>query len=94
MIKLSNGKYIIGMRSDGSVVAMGENEIKAREVSNWKDIAAVSAGYDFIVGLKLDGTVVQVGGDWHEVSGWNDIAAIDAGISYTVGFSRFRRWRL
>lgn len=45
-------------------------------VSDWKDIVAISAGKFHTVGLKADGTVVAVG--WNKngqrnVSGWRNI---------------------
>ena len=46
------------MKSDGTVVATGDNDLGSCEVSDWKDIVAISAGEFCTVGLKSDGTVV------------------------------------
>ena len=80
--------HTVGLKSDGTVVAVGYNKYGQCDVSGWTDIVAVSAGSDHTVGLKADGTVVAVGdneGGKRDVSGWTDIVAISAGDDYTVG---------
>lgn len=49
------------MKSDGTVIAVGDNENGQCNVSDWTDIVSVSAGYYHTIGLKSDGTVVAVG---------------------------------
>ena len=51
----------MGLKRDGTVVAVGENDYGQCEVSGWRDIVAVAAGWSHTVGLKRDGTVVAVG---------------------------------
>ena len=86
---LSAGSYhTVGLKSDGTVVAVGENDDGQRNVSGWTDIVAVSAGDWHTVGLKSDGTVVAVGfsdGGRCDVSDWTDIVAVSAGNWHTVG---------
>ena len=83
--------HTVGLKSDGTVVAVGENDDGQCDVSGWTDIVAVSAGNYHTVGLKSDGTVVatQYTGDYYygqcDVSGWTDIVAVSAGGSHTVG---------
>ena len=80
--------HTVGLRSDGTVVAVGNNGFGQREVSGWTDIVAVSAGSARTVGLRSDGTVVAVGDNDYgrcDVSGWRDIVAISAGNEHTVG---------
>ncbi|MCI6433242.1 MAG: hypothetical protein MR828_00440 [Clostridiales bacterium] len=86
--------HTVGLKSDGTVVAVGSNEYGQCEVSGWTDIVAVSAGGMHTVGLKADGTVVSTictdpyyPDDWcqHNVSDWTDIVAISAKGSLTVG---------
>ena len=74
---ISVGSYrTVGLKADGTVVAVGENDDDQCEVSGWKDIVAISAGFSHTVGLKADGTVVAVGNnryDQCEVSGWKNM---------------------
>ena len=80
--------HTVGLESDGTVVAAGDNYSGQCDVSGWRDIVAVSAGQYHTVGLKSDGTVVAAG-DNHDgrcdVSGWKDIVAVSAGQYHTVG---------
>ena len=86
---ISAGYYhTVGLKADGSVVAVGRNDDGQCEVSSWTDIVAVSAGIKHAVGLKADGTVVAVGrnnSDQCEVSGWTDIVAASTSGVHTVG---------
>lgn len=76
--------HTVGLKSDGTVVAVGSNYDGRCAVSGWTDIVAVSAGDDYTVCLKSNGMVVAVGGN---VNGqfWTDIVAISAGRYHTVG---------
>lgn len=53
--------HTASLKSNGTVVATGDNDSQQRNVSGWTDIAAISAGGFHTVGLKSDGTVVTVG---------------------------------
>jgi tetratricopeptide (TPR) repeat protein len=80
--------YTVGLKSDGTVVAVGDNYYGQCDVSDWTDIVAISAGYGHTVGLKSDGTVVAVGCNEDgrcDVSDWTDIVAISASNGHTVG---------
>ena len=84
-------RHTVGLKSDGTVVAVGWNEYGQCDVSGWTDIVAVSAGDNHTVGLKSDGTVVAVGNNRYgqcDVGGWEDIVAVSAGYSDTVGLKR------
>ncbi len=48
----------IGLKSDGTVAAVGWNEYGQCYVSDWRDIVAIAAGCTHTVGLKSDGTVL------------------------------------
>lgn len=66
-------KHSVGLKSDGTVVAFGENYCGQCEVWEWRDIIAISAGYGYTLGLKSDGTVVATGDNQYgqcNVSGW------------------------
>ena len=76
------GYYTVGLKADGTVVAVGDNTDGQCEVSDWRDIVAISAGYGHTVGLKSDGTVVAVGSNEYgqcNVTDWRDIVAVSAG---------------
>ena len=80
--------HTVGLKSDGTVVACGDNEYGQCDVSGWADIVAVAAGSRHTVGLKSDGTVVACGDNAFgqcDVSGWKDIVAVAAGGRHTVG---------
>ena len=84
----TGAEHSVGLKADGTVVAVGHNEYGQCNVQDWTDIVAVSAGNFHTVGLKSNGTVVATGlGDNGEcdISDWNDIIAISAGNDHTVG---------
>ena len=53
--------HTVGVKSDGTVVAVGRNNYGQCNVGSWTDIVQVAAGDGHTVGLKSDGTVVAVG---------------------------------
>lgn len=84
--------HTVGLRADGTVVAIGDNQFGQCNVFDWTDIVAIAAGDWHTVGLKSDGTVVATGrlkdADGENacnISGWTDIVAIAAGTGYTMG---------
>ena len=81
--------HTVGLKADGTVVAVGSNGAGQCDVSGWTDIVAIDAEHTHTIGLKADGSVVAVGdnedGKCSKVSGWKDIVAISAGSGHTVG---------
>ena len=80
--------HTVGLKADGTVLAVGSNISGQCNVDNWADIVAVSAGSFHTVGLKSDGTVLAVGGSSYgqcDVSDWVNIVAVSAGSLHTVG---------
>ena len=80
--------HTAGLKSDGTVVAAGQNDYGQCNISDWREIVAISVGSLHTVGLKSNGTVVTAG--WNEygqckVSDWKDIVAVSAGGGHTVG---------
>ena len=68
--------HTVGLKSDGTVVAVGYNGSGQCDVSEWTDIVAISAGTFHTVGLKSDGTVVAVGDNYSgqcDVDSWKNI---------------------
>ena len=89
IIQIDAGYYFtVGLKSDGTVAAVGNNENGACDVGGWTGINQTAAGSGHTVGLKSDGTVVAVGHDWYgqcDVGNWMDIIQVTAGWGYTVG---------
>ncbi len=80
--------HMVGLKSDGTVVADGKNYDGRCDVSEWRNIISVAAGEEHTVGLKSDGTVVAVGLNVKgqcNVNDWTGIEAIVAGGKFTVG---------
>ena len=80
--------HTVSLRSDGTVVATGNNSTGQCDVGDWKDIVAVSVGLSHTVGLRSNGTVIAIGNNEDgqcNVSNWKDIIAISAGESFTMG---------
>jgi len=80
--------HTVGLKADGTVVAVGNNDYGQCNVSGWGDIVAIATGSGHTVGLKTDGTVVAVGENLYgqcNVSSWGDIVAIATGYYHTVG---------
>jgi len=77
----AGGGHTVGLRSDGTVVAVGNNDDGQCNVGGWTDITQVTAGWDHTVGLRSDGTVVAVGSNAYgrrDVASWTDIMQIFA----------------
>lgn len=80
--------HIAGLRSDGTVVAVGNNKYGQCNTKYWTDIVQVQCGTYHTVGLRSDGTVVAVGRNDSgqcDVKNWENITAVGADIFYTVG---------
>ena len=85
---VAEGNHTVGLKADGTVVAVGNSNYGQCDVFDWTAIVAVSAGDSHTVGLKADNTVVAVGSNNYgrcNVSDWTNIAAVSAGSSHTVG---------
>jgi hypothetical protein len=90
MVSASHGSYghTVGLKSDGTVVAAGNNGRGQCDVGNWTDIIQVAAGDRNTVGLKSDGTAVALGYDYLgqcDVGNWTDIVQVATGGDHTVG---------
>ena len=85
--------HTVGLKADGTVLAVGNHASGQCDVSGWEKIVAVSAGKNHTVGLRADGKVLATGYTGNqeayrgqcEVSGWTDVAAVSAGLQHTVG---------
>ncbi len=87
----ANYVHTVGLKNDGTVVAVGYNEQGQCKVDQWTDIVAVSTGAGHTVGLRYDGTVVAVGYNAQgqcDVDAWTDIVSVSAGYYHTVGIKK------
>ena len=87
----AGGSHSVGLRTDGTVVAVGSNMSGQCDVSTWRDITMVSAGWRHTLGLFRDGCAVAVGYNSDrqlDVIGWRNIIAISAGDYHSVGLCR------
>ena len=78
----------VGVREDGTVLAVGENDCGQCNVSGWTDIVAAATGYKHTVGLKANGTVTFTGQDFwgdSKVQNMTDIVSIATGCYHVVG---------
>lgn len=86
---------IAGLTSDGTVVVsnhgVDQNGAIYRDAFEWSDIIAISKGFESLLGLKRDGTVVAAGNlrsGQEDIAEWTDIVAISAGQDIHVGLKR------
>ena len=80
MIIAGTYHHTVGLKADGTVVAVGDNKDGQCNVNDWLDIVAICAGDGHTVGLKADGTVVAVGDNGAgqcNVSGWRLFQSVD-----------------
>lgn len=83
--------WVLGLKSDGSVVTAGTRCVGMNCIPSWTNIAAVSAGYSHAVGLRRDGTVVAAGANdlgRCNTEQWQNVTAIAAGDMHTVALLR------
>jgi hypothetical protein len=81
-------RHTVGLKSNGTVVAVGDNSTGQCDVDDWTNIIQVAAGGYHTVGLRSDGTVVAVGYDYYgqcDVGDWTNIKQVAAGAYHTVG---------
>jgi len=85
---IANSDCTIGVKADGTVVAVGDNEYGQCDVNSWTDIVGITSRGHHTVGLRDDGTVIAVGYDGFgqcDVDGWKEIVAVTTGNLHTVG---------
>jgi len=82
----AESSHVVGLKTDGRVVAVGSNESGQCNTRQWRDITAVSAGSRFTAGLKSDGSLIVTGGtvNGSTQSNSKDITAFSFGNSHIV----------
>lgn len=88
-VSVSPGEFqILGLKTNGTVVAVGENNFGECNVEDWTDIIAVETGAGYSVGLRSNGTLVTAGEGYLgslDVGEWKDIVAISSIGHVTLG---------
>ena len=83
--------HTAALKSDGTVLACGDNSFGECEVNAWHHVKAICAGAYHTVGLLEDGTVIAAGRNDEgqcEVGTWRDIVAVTAADWATFGLMR------
>lgn len=80
------GAYVVGLKSDGTVVGAGLNVDGCLNVGGWRDIVAIRPWYGCTVGLKSDGTVVYAGKGHKDMKDWYDIKFPDKEQWHRMGY--------
>ena len=68
--------HVVGLKSDGTVVASGDNGYGQCDVSEWKDVVAIWSDNIVTIGLTEDGKILKAGrfmGDKYEADTWPGI---------------------
>ena len=82
--------HTVGLQSDGTVVACGDNSYGQCDVGALHDVKAVAAGAYHTVALHSDGTVSAIGRDSEEqcaTAEWRNVTAIAASDYATFGLT-------
>ena len=70
---VAGAKHTVGLRADGTVVAVGDNTAGQCNVGGWTGVSQNVAGGKHTVGLNSDGTIVAIGDNGYgqcNVGGW------------------------
>jgi hypothetical protein len=86
---LGAGTYhSVALRTDGRVLAVGDNECGQCDVSGWRNVVAVAAGGFHTAAVKKNGAVLAVGDNIEgqcDVRNWDDIISLHLSSRHTVG---------
>lgn len=85
IISVATGKYhTVGLRDDGTVVAVGDNYNGQCNVSKWEDIVAIYTGESNTIGIKKDGTAIMTTKDEYSYNVDMPIASVSSKFADTV----------
>lgn len=94
--RMEDRGFLLALQADGTVrCTYGDYEFEyvssyssyIDEVANWVGIVDVAGGFEYICGLRSDGTVVMAGVEFAEtdLSGWKDVVDIAVGGIFIYG---------
>ena len=81
-IAVGKSAFILGVRSNGTVVAKGASSYDRHKVDDWKNIVAVACGRYHSIGLTGSGKVLSCGWNYYGqrmTEAWHDIIAVACG---------------
>ena len=85
-------EHTVGLKKDGTVVAVGNNDDGKCNVSGWTNIVDIACGDFITVGLRSDGTVIAAGeneyGQCDLIRDWKDICAVFVNNMHTFGLRK------
>ncbi len=89
--RLSCGNtHVLGLRTDGCVLADGNGNDGCCHVSEWRNVREIVAGSYHSLGVTYDGSVYFCGSNEHgqgDVSEWHSIRKVSTTDTYTVGLT-------
>lgn len=90
---LSSGyNHTIGLRKNGTLVAVGNNDYGKSDICSWQNIVAVSARGRHSVGLRTDGTLIASGDNSYgqcNVGGFKGVSSVSAGAYHTLALTKY-----
>ncbi|MDO5112701.1 MAG: hypothetical protein Q4E65_10380 [Clostridia bacterium] len=89
MTVAGNG-FSLGVRTDGTVIATGQNADGQCDVSGWQNIVYAAANDNLTVGVKEDGTVVYAGVAMpgiEDLASWSNVKKVAVGDGIIVGLT-------
>ena len=85
---VENHTTFVGLKSDGTVVAVGRDYKGQCQVGNWRNISTIETNAAVTVGIRSDGCV-EFAGDTRcgmdRVREWNNIKALAVGVGHILG---------
>ena len=83
--------FTVGLRSNGTVTGVGNNDYRQLDFLGWNDITAISAGLRHTVGLRSDGSCLASGHSKNgetDIRHWRNITSVIAGMDCTFGIKK------
>ncbi len=94
LAEITNAKQI---DANGFLVIIDENgklhsnSVENEEIAKWENVKKVTVGYDFVIGLKQDGTLIAAGGKEFgqtAVTKARDVKKVSAGAYHYAGITK------
>lgn len=88
MSVVTNSAFIAGLRTDGTLSAVGLSGDHYADVCSWTDIISIAATFNGLIALRSNGTVQAIGlrpEELVQLKKWTDIVSIAAGRNRIAG---------